>query len=237
MLSEEDFTGSIACALEMLPMMRQLSTTTLAKMYMQLPSSVVQDLNLMLLEYAIKQRMLDPDPPNKIAFHMQLFRYVYPLENNVAVFDRGLRSDLRDRISNPDIFYDPSPQREEFMTPNHDEFRLPPSAYWHPSKMTPVQWEKHLKTLQVQVSLIDESAIDPAMDGHGILAAQQLAQGMHVYQQALKGFWLLNADAGKVAHNWIARNKNLAQEMLQQAIADRLESIETTTSEGDEVPW
>jgi hypothetical protein len=230
MLSEEDFTGSIACALEMLPMMRQLSTTTLAKMYMQLPSSVVQDLNLMLLEYAIKQRMLDPDPPNKIAFHMQLFRYVYPLENNVAVFDRGLRSDLRDRISNPDIFYDPSPQREEFMTPNHDEFRLPPSAYWHPSKMTAVQWEKHLKTLQVQVSLINEDSIEP-------MSIEQLLQGKKLYEQALDGFWLLNIDDGKIATNWIARNKNLAQEMLQQAIADRLESIETTTSEGDEVPW
>jgi len=228
MLSEEDFTGSIACALEMLPMMRQLSTATLAKMYMQLPSSVVQDLNLMLLEYAIKQRMLDPDPPNKIAFHMQLFRYVYPLENNVAVFDRGLRSDLRDRISNPDIFYDPSPQREEFMT--QSGYRLPEGSYWNPGKMTTIQWQQHFTKLKVQISMIDQNSIEP-------LELRQLLEGKNWYEQALKGFWLLNADAGKVAHNWIARNKKLAQEMLEQAITDRLGSIETTTPEGDDVPW
>lgn len=228
MLSEEDFTGSIACALEMLPMMRQLSTTTLAKMYMQLPSRVINELSLMLLEYAIKQRMLDPSPPDKIAFHMQLFRYVYPLENNVAVFDRGLRTDLRKRLSNPDIFYDPSPQREEFMAPS--DYRLPEGAYWHPGKMTAEQWKKHFASLRLQVSMIDQSLIEP-------LELWQLLKGKDLYERALAGYWLLNVDTGKVAHNWIARNKNLAQEMLDQAMIDKLGSTEITTSEGDDVPW
>ena len=55
MISEEDFTGLIACALEMLPMMRQLSTTTLAMIYVQLPRKTIEELNSVLLQYAIKQ--------------------------------------------------------------------------------------------------------------------------------------------------------------------------------------
>jgi hypothetical protein len=230
MISEEDFTGSIACALEMLPMMRQLSTVTLAQMYMQLPDKVIKELSPVVLQYAIKQRMLDPDPPDKIAFHMQLFRYVYPLQNGAAVLSRGFRDDLRERISNPDIFHDPSPQREEFMAPNHDEFRLPPSAYWHPSKMTTEQWQRHFRTLQVQVSLVNDSVIEP-------MTLEQLLQGKKFYEQSLGGFWLLNVDTGKVAHNWIARNKKLAQEMLEQAITEKTGFSQVNTTEGDEVPW
>jgi hypothetical protein len=230
MISEEDFTGLIACALEMLPMMRQLSTTTLAMIYVQLPRKTIEELNSVLLQYAIKQRLLDPSPPNNMAFHMQLFRYLYPLENNAVVFERGFRSDLRERISKPDTFHDPSPQREEFMSPNHDEFRLPPSAYWHPNKMSAEQWQKHFKTLKVQVAMVDQNIIEP-------LELWQLLKGKDFYEQALKGFWLLNVDTGKTAHNWIARNKNLAQEMLETAIKERLGSVEDTTTKEDDVPW
>jgi hypothetical protein len=199
-------------------------------MYMQLPDKVIKELSPVVLQYAIKQRMLDPDPPDKIAFHMQLFRYVYPLQNGAAVLSRGFRDDLRERISNPDTFHDPSPQREEFMAPNHDEFRLPPSAYWHPSKMSIEQWQRHFETLKVQVSLVNDSAIE-------LMTIEQLLQGKKFYEQSLGGFWLLNVDTGKVAHNWIAHNKNLAQEMLEQAIANKLGFIETTALEGDEMPW
>ena len=231
MISEEDFTGSIACALEMLPMMRQLSTTTLATIYVQLPRNVIQELNPIILQYAIKQRMIDPNPPNSMAFHVQLFRYIYPIENNVPVLSRGLRDNLRERISNPDTFYDPSPQREEFMPPNHEEFRLPPSAYWHPNKMTTTQWEKHLKTLQVQVSLINEDSIEP-------MSIEQLLQGKKLYEQALDGFWLLNIDDGKIATNWIARNKKLAQEMLDVIMNAKLGAVsDSNVGAGDEIPW
>lgn len=231
MISEEDFTGSIACALEMLPMMRQLSTTTLATIYVQLPRNVIQELNPIILQYAIKQRMIDPSPPNSMAFHVQLFRYIYPIENNVPVLSRGLRDNLRERISNPDTFYDPLPQREEFMSLNHDEFLLPPSAYWHPSKMTTAQWEKHLKTLQVQVSLINEDSIEP-------MSIEQLLQGKKLYEQALDGFWLLNIDDGKIATNWIARNKKLAQEMLDAVMNAKLGAVSDSTADaGDEIPW
>jgi hypothetical protein len=230
MISEQEFTSSLVCALEMLPMMRQLSPMTLATIYVQLPKKVIQELSLMIMQYAIKQRMIDPYPPKDMAFHMQLFRYIYPIEDDIAILACGLRQDLKDRMSNPNIFHDPSPKREEFMSRSHDDFRLPSSAYWHPSRMTIDEWRKHFKTLQVQVSLVSEENIEP-------MAIEQLLQGKKLYEQALAGFWLLNIDEGKIATNWIARNKNLAQEMLTDAMNAKIGVEQVITTEGDEVPW
>jgi hypothetical protein len=231
MISEEDFTGLIACALEMLPKMRQLSTTTLAKMYVQLSDKVVVELNPFILQYAIKQRLLDPNPPDDMAFHMQLFRYIYPLQNNVAVLNRGFRSDLRTRISDPDTFHDPSPQREEFM-PISDEYRLPAGAYWNVNSMTIEERRKYYEKCKILISTIEPTKQLLEFPLQGPL-------GKIMYESVLRGSMgkkpLLHQ--GTLAYEWIARNKKLAQEMLEIAIKERLGSIEDTTTEGGDVPW
>lgn len=229
MLSEEDFIGEVGTALEMLPMMRQLSTATLAKMYMQLPNKVKQELSPIILRYAIKQRLLDPNPPKDIAFHIQLFRYLYPLENNTPVLVRELREDLRQRISRSDIFHDPSPQREEFMIPNHKQ--LPQGAFWHPNKMTEEQWMEHYRKLEIEISLINDTNLEP-------LTPEQVIQGKRWYRKSLAGFWLLGADSGGIARGWVARNKNLAKEMLEEAKATLgLSSTANNELDDESCPW
>jgi hypothetical protein len=230
MISEQEFTASLVSASEMLPMMRQLSPITLATIYIQLPKKVINEMSLIVLQYAIKQRMMDPFPPDNIALHMQLFRYVYPVQDNVAVLSRQLREDLKERMSNPDVFHDVSPKRNEFMTPNHGEHILAPSAYWHPNKMSTEQWRKHFKTLGLQISMISEEDKEP-------MTIEQLLDGKWLYKRSLAGFWLLNIDTGKIATNWILRNKNLAQEMLVEAINAKIGAEEIVVTEGDEVPW
>lgn len=105
MLTAPDFINLLSGLIESLPHHKALSERGLAFAWSSLPSQAKQQLNPQLLAYAATQRLLDPEPREKLAIHIQLLAYLYPLHNGMPAVDQGLRSDLEDRLRQPDRFH------------------------------------------------------------------------------------------------------------------------------------
>lgn len=58
-----------------------------------------------LLAYACNQRALDPAPNERMAIHIQLLQYLYPMRDGAPFLEAGLRQDLSRRLINPNIFH------------------------------------------------------------------------------------------------------------------------------------
>jgi hypothetical protein len=139
---------------------------------------------------------------------------LFPVENDRAITDRGLRADLENRMQEPDRFHDPAPARHE-QAPPPTQPRLPGrGGYWHPSQATTAQRQRHLERIEARL----EALLAQGPDGV-VHTGAQLLQGLSWYRRALEGFWLLEADDGGIAAAWIQRNPAEARVMLRDAKA------------------
>ena len=213
MISSEGFQAAMTGLLQMLPMQRQLTGPALVMAWDSFPMTAKQELSEEMLHWACAQRLKDPEPPKEMATHLSLLRYLYPLENDRAMVERGLRSDLTERMAQPDRFHNPAPAREDLKPVK----RLPQSGFWHPSQMTPEERRQHLEVIQGQMERILAEPVD------GEFTQAQLQQGRKWFERALQGFWNLKPDlppgGGGICRAWIQRNANWAREILETALA------------------
>ena len=105
MLTAPDFINCLAGLIESLPHHKALSERGLAFAWSSFPPQAKSDLSPDLLAYAAMQRLIDPEPRQQLAIHIQLLAYLYPLSNGVPAVQQGLRPDLRDRLKQPSLFH------------------------------------------------------------------------------------------------------------------------------------
>lgn len=105
MLTAADFINLLSGLIESLPHHKALSERGLVFAWSSLPALAKQQLNSQLLAYAATQRLLDPEPREKLAIHIQLLVYLYPLHNGMPALEQGIRSDLDERLRQPDRFH------------------------------------------------------------------------------------------------------------------------------------
>jgi len=105
MLSAHAFIDLLAGLVESLPHQKTLSERGLGFAWSTFPAQAKQELTPVLLAYACNQRILDPEPRQQLAIHVQLLTYLYPLEAGIPVVERGLRLDLEQRMQRPQSFH------------------------------------------------------------------------------------------------------------------------------------
>jgi hypothetical protein len=111
---------------ESLPQHKALSELGLSFAWISLPDPAKRDLTNEHLTYAATQRTLDPDPNQRLAIHVQLLAYLYPLRDGSPAVDQGLRHDLKRRMADPHVFHPLS------VNIAHTAPALPPAEHWLP---------------------------------------------------------------------------------------------------------
>lgn len=219
-ISAEDFQAVLATLTQLLPMQRQLDAAALVMAWDTWPRAAKTQLTASMLQFAAGQRQMDPAPPREVALHMALLRYLFPIENDRPVVDRGLRPDLAERMQAPDRFHDPAPLREDLRPARERAPRLPAGGAWHPSMLTTEQRHAHVRRVEARM----EQIVAAGPDGR-IWVASQLDQGFRWFDRALQGFWPLQADQGGIAAAWIQRNPNQARAMVAQALTVDVQAL------------
>jgi hypothetical protein len=221
-INDAIFIETITYLVELMPTQRKISDNAVMMQWQTFPAKAKVDLTRESMIYAAGQRMLDPEPFQEVPLHLSLLRYLYPLENNRGAVDRGLRSDLAERMKRPEVFHDPQPVRHEQKSA-HELRRIAPSGYWTPDMMSDAEKQNHLAAIKKQVEELD---LDPKSDP---LTIQQLIEGKKWFKDALKGYWTLKADAGGIAKGWVARNRRESLRLIHEAMG-----LEVPTEEQQE---
>lgn len=104
MITQEDFCSVMQALSRTLPRFKAWDETAMALAWMTFPEKAKQDLTREILLYAAGQRRLDPAPPEEIPLDLQLLNYVYRNENGRANVGWGLKADLPERMSRPNVF-------------------------------------------------------------------------------------------------------------------------------------
>ena len=232
-ITAEDFQAVLTTLSQLLPMQRQLDAAALVMAWDTWPRAAKQLLTTEMLQFAAMQRQMDPAPPREVALHMNLLRYLFPVENDRPMVERGLRPDLAERMAAPDQFHDPAPRREERQAPRP---RLG-SGFWHPRQMTEGQRRAHVE----RVAADARQLIAGGVAGQGMPVAAIL-QGRRWFMQALAGFWHLKADEAGIAAAWITRNANEAELLIQAALDGELqaagaEAVVAEVLDGEVASW
>ena len=207
MITIEEFQAALTALYQVLPMARQMTAPALVVAWDTTP---IQQLTPQTLAFAVSQRVMDPSPPKEVPLHLSLLRYLYPLRNDYADVERGLRSDLAERMAQPDRFHDPAPAREEHAPASVR--RLAASGFWNPSMLTPEQLRAHVQKVAEQVERVRAHG-DPGT--HMTTAQEGLARML--FTKALQGLMPLRHD--NLAALWVLRNRKRADEMIQEAMA------------------
>jgi hypothetical protein len=229
MITIEDFQVALSSLVQLLPMQRALDPAALLLAWDTFPERAKLDLSGEILLYAVQQRFLDTEPPKGLAPHVNLLRYVYPVDRTIRfergqevisdqpMCDRGLRRDLAQRMAAPDRFHEPGPVRQEQVSSEH--LRLCAAQdHWNPSHMRPEELAAHVAQVAEEMCCI----WDRGMDGFN-WGPQQLATGRWWLDRALHGWWPLGCDGmGDHAAAWILRNPQQAADMLEKAKAGAL---------------
>lgn len=105
MLTATDFINVLAGLVESLPQHKALSERGLSFAWVTFPDSAKRRLSSEHLSYAANQRLLDPEPRQHMAIHIQLLAYLYPLRDGVPATDRPVRHDLAERMKAPHTFH------------------------------------------------------------------------------------------------------------------------------------
>lgn len=227
-ISMRDFAPALGFLAEMLPMQRALSDEALAMLWETVPNAAKIHLSPDSLAFAVRQRLLDPAPPKEQALHVCLLRYVFPVERTLrrergeeVVCDRvlleaGPRSDLAERMAQPDRFHDPAPARQEHQVPPpRPQLSGRGNGFWHPSQLTAQLRREHIQGVGAHLErLLSQGQNDRAWSGG------QLAQGQWWLGRALEGFWPLQCDDGGIVAAWAVRNESLARQMVADALAN-----------------
>lgn len=152
MLSATDFINLLAGLVESLPQHKALSERGLSFAWVSFPDAAKRQLTADHLSYAAAQRLLDPDPNQKLAIHIQLLAYLYPLRDGLPATDRPVRHDLADRMRSPHTFHPLCP------APAHAAPALPPMPSLPPLwQMEPLeQRRRRLERLAQQTQASSE---------------------------------------------------------------------------------
>lgn len=221
MITDLDFTASMGFLAEMLPMQRALTPEALAMAWETLPPAAKINLTPASLAFAVKQRLLDPQPLKEVALHIGLLRYVFPVERTTTrergedviadrvILEHGPRKDLAQRMAHPDRFHDPGPARQEYVPSSAR--RLTPSSYWHPSQMSAEKRHERLRDALKQIERIRTKG-DPGTH----MTRAELATARGLFLGVLRGFMPLEPD--NIAALWMLRNRQQADEMIQAAL-------------------
>jgi hypothetical protein len=105
MITADFFNSTITCLSEVLPFGKRLSVEAAGILWITFPAAAKADLTPGMLQFAVTQRLLDPDPPKEVPIHIGLLRYCYRLENGTPNVAWGLKADLRERMARPDVFH------------------------------------------------------------------------------------------------------------------------------------
>jgi hypothetical protein len=216
MITIEEFQAALTGLSQVLPMSRQMTAPALVIAWDTTPITAKQQLTPQSLAFAVSQRAMDPNPPKEVPLHLSLLRYLYPLRNDCAEVERGLRPDLAQRMAQPDRFHDPAPARDEHAPASAR--RLTASGYWHPSMLTREQLRAHVQKVAEQVERVRAQG-DPGT----CLTTAQEATARVIFRRALQGFWPLHHD--NIAALWVLRNRKWADEMILFALAGNTPAI------------
>lgn len=105
MISTELFTTTITCLSEILPFGKRLSPEAAGILWLTFPATAKESLTPPMLQFAVCQRLLDPNPPADVPLHISLLRYCYRIENGSPNLAWGLKADLPERMARPDLFH------------------------------------------------------------------------------------------------------------------------------------
>ena len=105
MLKPDEFFDLLAGLAECIPLAKTMSTRGLAFAWTTFPQQAREQLTSAHLAYACMQRALDPSPDQKMAVHIQLLTYLYPIRDGAPCFTAGLRHDLPQRMDDPSTFH------------------------------------------------------------------------------------------------------------------------------------
>ena len=218
MITHRDFLGSLGLLQELLPMQRALSEQALALAWRTFPQAAKDQLTPDMLEFAVTQRLLDPTPPREQALHLSILRYVFPVSRmtriergeevfcDLAIFDRGPRQDLAQRMAQPDRFHDPSPKKPENLPVVDASMRLPASS-------------NTLRSFQAAVEAI-------IARGHKLeFSHDQIRAGETRFAKLLSN--CVPPDPGDYmdcANGWILRNPDEARDMVSSKRLAELKS-------------
>lgn len=213
MITHRDFLGSLGLLQELLPMQRPLSEQALALAWRTFPQAAKDQLTPEMLEFAVTQRLLDPTPPREQALHLSILRYVFPVSRmtriergeevfcDLAIFDKGPRHDMAERMAEPDRFHDPSPRKPENLPVVDASMRLPAGG-------------NNLRSFQAAVEAV--IARGPSVEfGH-----EQIWIGRVEFERLLSKRILPDPrDFRNCANGWILRNPDKARGMVRAALA------------------
>ena len=193
-------------------MQRALSEQALALAWRTFPQAAKDLLTPDMLEFAVTQRLLDPTPPREQALHLSILRYVFPISRmtriergeevfcDLAIFDRGPRQDLAQRMAQPDRFHDPSPKKPENLPVVDASMRLPAGG-------------NNLRSLQAAVDAV-------IARGHELeFSHDQIRAGRVKFERLLSNCVPPDPnDYMDCANGWILRNPDEARGMVRAAL-------------------
>ena len=229
MITIEDFQVALSSLVQLLPLQRALDPAALLLAWDTFPERAKLDLSGEILLYAVQQRFLDTEPPKGLAPHVNLLRYVYPVDRTIRrergedvisdqpMVERGLRRDLAQRMAAPDRFHEPGPVRQEQLAPAEQPRLSAADTIPHWARMTTEELRAHVD----QVAGVMQRVWASGMDGRS-WEPGTLAWGRFAFGRALQGVWPLDPDSPSSA--WILRNPTQAADMLEKAKAGLLQA-------------
>lgn len=100
----KSFKLGLAAINSQLPYGKKPTEDELMFLWSILPSRVTDEISEQMWLYACQQRLLDPEPNDKLPVFQQVLRYLYRLRDGVPAYDWGLRDDLPQRLANAHSF-------------------------------------------------------------------------------------------------------------------------------------
>ena len=233
MITLEEFQVAITALQQLMPMGKPLSPPALVLAWDTFPPAAKNQLTSESLDFAVRQRVMDPDPPKEQALHIALLRYVFPIKRTVkrergqdvncdeVLLEGGPRADLAQRMANPNRWHETAPA--SYGQPSASERpRLPGGGrQWHPSQMTAERHAAHLRGVAAAMQRLRDGGGLPRDGGWRTRGWRpddsRLAKGRWWFQRCLDGFWPLESDDAGIAVVWIMANGRLADDLLEQA--------------------
>lgn len=87
MITSEHFFAALHVLSEVLPFSKQLSPETRGALWELFPAEAKRDLTAADLQWAIKQRLMDPEPPRDSAISYVFLHYLYPKRDGWPALD------------------------------------------------------------------------------------------------------------------------------------------------------
>lgn len=124
MITEQEFADVLQALSRTLPRFKPWDSTAMALAWMTFPERAKAELTREIWLYCAAQRRLDPSPAADKPLDLQLLDYCYRNRDGNACVEWGLKADLPDRMSRPNVF-NPQPQRGAVVLPAEEPVTNP----------------------------------------------------------------------------------------------------------------